>query len=154
MSIRLQPVDLCLSSWTPTTFEANQAEAGEFSKEPSILSTPLESLTTCALDGSGVFDKLMAAAKLHLKEEYDASRITGNDFSQLYLGTMSAVLQTSIQFLLNQQQAHEINARIGLIRQQTVTELANTCDSVPHGLGFNHIPQDVTAIPPIAQVQQ
>ena len=68
----------------------------------------------------------------------------------VYLGAMTAVLQTSTAFLMNQQQTHLLNAQIGLVRQQTVTELANTCDSVPQGLGFNHIPQEITPIPPIS----
>jgi len=150
MSIRLQNVDLGLKGWVKPTFEQTNDENGVGVKEESILSTPIETLTTVSLDGSGVFDQLMKATKLHLKEEFEAQRITGNQYSEVYLGALAAVLQTATQFLLNEQQVHQINAQIGLIRQQTVTELANTDDNIPEGLGFNFKPQEITAIPPIS----
>lgn len=150
MSIRLQAVDLSLEGWTPTTKEAADLENGENASQAKILATPLESLTQIALDGSGAFDCLMRATKLHLQEEYNASRITGQEYATVYLGALTAVLQTSIQFLLNEQQVHRINAEIGLIRQQTVTELTKTDDSIPEGLGFNFRPAVPVAIPPIS----
>lgn len=150
MSIRLQAVDLSPSGWKPTTFDQTNIEEGKGGTEQKVLATPIKSLTTVELNGSGVFDKLMQAVKLHLQEEFDAQRITGNEYSTVYLGAMSAVLQTSTQFLLNEQQVHQINAQIGLIRQQTVTELANTDDNIPAGLGFNWIPQEITPVPPIS----
>jgi hypothetical protein len=149
MSIRLRTVDLGLEGWTPTTKTVTDTAAGIGTKEPIALTTPLDALTTNAIDGSGVFDKLMQVSKLHLKEEFDNNRITGSDYSNVYLGALQAVLQTSTQFLMNEQQVNQINAQIGLIRQQTVTELASTCDSLPVGLGHNFIPQEITPIPPI-----
>ena len=148
-SIRLKAVDFSADGFREkTTLEQNNDVAG-IGKELNALSTPLTALTTGAVNGSGAFDKLMAAAKLHLTEEFNAGRITGAEYSQVYLGTMSTVLQTSIQFLLNEQQAQVFNAQIGKIRQETVTELTNTCDSIPTGLGFNFIPDEATAIPPV-----
>lgn len=149
MSIRLQPVDLSLDGWVNSTVEQNNQEQGIGSTENKILGTPIKTLTTSEVDGSGVFDRLMKTVKLHLDEEYTSQRITGNEYSNVYLGALTAVLQTSVQFLLNEQQVHRINAEIGLIRQQTVTELTKTDDNIPVGLGFNHIPQSVTPIPPI-----
>ena len=151
MSIRLQAVDLSLSGWTPTTLDATNADAGIGGTPEAVLATPLDALTEVSVEGGGAFDKLMRATKQHLKEEYDACRITGTEYSTVYLGALAAVLQTSVQFLLNQQQVHRINAEIGLIRQQTVTELANTDDNIPAGLGFNFIPQEITPIPPITE---
>jgi hypothetical protein len=150
MSIRLQDVDLGLAGWTPTTFDQTNADAGVGSTEKETLATPIESLTTISLDGSGVFDQLMKATKLHLQEEYNAQRITGNEYTTVYLGALTAVLQTATQFLLNEQQVNKINADIGLVRQQTVTELANTDDNIPAGLGFNFVPQEITPVPPIS----
>lgn len=149
MSIRLQSVDYTLEGWTKSTIEQTNQENGVNANPEEILSTPLEALTTVQLDGTGAFDKLMRAVKLHLQEEYDSQRIVGSQYSDVYLGALGAVLQTSTQFLLNQQQVHKINAEIGLLRQQTVTELAQTDDNIPEGLGFNFKPQDITAIPPI-----
>lgn len=150
MSIRLKPVDFSLDGWQETTLEKTNQEQGIGSTEKKVLATPLKSLTSSVIDGSGVFDQLMKATKLHLMEEYEAQRITGNEYSTVYLGALTAVLQSSIQFLLNEQQVHRINAEIGLIRQQTVTELANTDDNIPAGLGFNFIPQEIVPIPPIS----
>lgn len=149
MSIRLQAVDLSLSGWTATTLDDTNTELGVGGTEDVVLSTPLEALTTTSTTGTGVFDRLMMAAKQHLQEEYDAKRISGQEYATVYLGTMSTVLQTSIQFLLNEQQVNKINADIGLVRQQTVTELANTDDNIPEGLGFNFTPQEITPIPPV-----
>lgn len=148
MTIRLQPVDLSLSGWVPTTVQADNVENG-VGEDAKLLLTPLKKLTSEGLDGNGTFDVLMRSVKLHLKEEYDAQRITGNEYTTVYLGALTAVLQTSIQFLLNEQQAHQIAAEIGLLRQKTVTELAQTDDSIPMGLGFNHISKTVAAIPPV-----
>lgn len=148
MSLRLQPVDLRTAGWVPPTIDAQGVEDGETNQE-QILKTPLKTLTEVSVEGKGVFDALMRATKLHLKEEYDANRITGKEYSTVYLGALTAVLQTSTQFLLNEQQVNEINARIGLIRQQTATELANTDDSIPVGLAFNHIPKVQQPVPPV-----
>lgn len=146
MSIVLRPVDLSLDGWTGTTIQQNNDIEGVGQQAKALL-TPLASLTTEAIDGKGAFDALMRATKLHLLEEFNAQRITGNEYATVYLGALSAVLQVSIQFLLNEQQAHAIAAEVGLTRQKTVTELANTDDSIPVGLGFNHIVSVPTAIP-------
>jgi hypothetical protein len=147
-SIRLQPVDLSLTGWTPTTLQADNAEnaVGDDAKR---LRTPLNTLTTETVDGTGAFDVLMRATKKHLQEEFENQRITGSEYATVYLGALAAVLQTSIQFLLNEQQVNQIAAEIGLIRQKTVTELAQTDDSIPQGLGFNFVPKIPVAIPPI-----
>jgi hypothetical protein len=147
MSLRLQPVDLSSLGWTPTTKQATDIANGLIDESP-ILAAPIDTLTTEALNGTGVFDILMRATKLHLQEEYDAQRITGHEYATVYLGALAAVLQTSTQFLMNTQQVNLLNAQIGLVRQQTVTELANTDDSIPVGLGFNRVPNVTTTIQP------
>jgi hypothetical protein len=146
MSIVLQPVDLSLDGWIPTTLQADNAE-NELGAPAGLLETPLERLTSATTNGSGAFDVLMRAVKAHLAEEFESQRITGNEYSTVYLGAMTAVLQTSIQFLLNEQQARKIAAEIGLVRQQTVTELANTDDNIPSGLGYNFLPKVQPVIP-------
>jgi len=94
-------------------------------------------LTTQSLQGTGIFDILMKTVKLHLNEEYGANRITGKEYSNVYLGAISAVLQTSVSYLVNNTQVDKLNAEIGLIRQQTVTELTQTDNEIPLGLAFN-----------------
>jgi hypothetical protein len=152
MSLRLQPVDFKPLGWDTTTKQQNDVIAGT---EPSteVLATPLSTLTSVTINGTGAFDVLMRATKLHLKEEYDAQRITGNEYAKVYLGALTAVLQTATQFLMNEQQVHLLNAQIGLVRQQTVTELSNTDDSIPIGLGFNRVPDVITSILPDASFE-
>ena len=102
------------------------------------LKTPdITRLTTNDLEGTGVFDVLMSVVKKHLKEEFDQGRITGDEYTQVYLGALQGVMQTALQFLLNSQQEEQIQAEIALTRQKTVTELAQTDDDIPGGLGFN-----------------
>ena len=95
-------------------------------------------LTTGALNGSGVFDKLMAVVTLHIAEEFNKGRVTGKDFATVYLGSMSAVLQASVAFLTSGKEVEKLNAEIALLRQKTVTELAQTDNTIPLGLGFNN----------------
>ena len=97
----------------------------------------ISDLTTGAINGTGSFDVMMQVVKLHLQEEYDAQRITGKEYATVYIGAMTAVMQSSVGFLANINQARQLNAQFALIRQQVVTELAKTDINIPAGLGFN-----------------
>jgi len=102
------------------------------------LTTPdVTKLTTNSLTGTGVFDLLMKVTKLHLLEEYNEDRITGQEYSTVYLGALLAVMDQSVKFLLSHQQEEKVAAEIALLRQKTVTELTQTDDDIPLGLGFN-----------------
>jgi hypothetical protein len=110
------------------------------------LSAPnLSLLTTGSLTGTGAFDRLMAVTKLHLVEEYEQERITKDEYATVYLGALQGVLAQSVQYLLNHQSQEKIIAEIGLIRQKTVTELAQTDNTILDNLGFNGTP-DVEGI--------
>ncbi len=60
----------------------------------------MDKLTTVAIDGTGVFDKLMATASLHIQAEFDTDRIRGTDYATVYLGMMQACLQAATSFLV------------------------------------------------------
>ena len=60
----------------------------------------MDKLTTVNLSGTGVFDKLMRTATLHIQAEFDADRIRGTDYATVYLGMMQACLQTATAFLI------------------------------------------------------
>jgi hypothetical protein len=64
-------------------------------------------LTEAIPAGNGVFDTLMRAAKGHLEQEYDQNRIRAADYSQVYLGAMTAILQNSVMFLLQKDKASQ-----------------------------------------------
>ena len=69
---------------------------------PSALTNmPVERLTEVKLTGKGVFDVLMQSVKLHLEQEYNQNRIRGTEYSQVYLGSMTAILEQSTRFLLD-----------------------------------------------------
>ncbi len=65
----------------------------------------VDELTDTTLDGAGVFDKLMRVNKAHLETELLKSRITGPEYSQVYLSAFQAVLSGSLQFVLQSQKA-------------------------------------------------
>lgn len=103
---------------------------------------PVSQLTEAALTGNGVFDVLMRATKAHLDEEYVKNRIRGPEYSQVYLGSLTQILQTAAQFLLEKQKADleaqllgkqielaEIQkdkalAEVELVRNQTLNTIA------------------------------
>lgn len=65
----------------------------------------LEDITTKEINGTGAFDHLMQAVDRHLLEEYSKNRIRGNDYANVYVGGLGAVLQQSIGFILGKQEA-------------------------------------------------
>lgn len=64
------------------------------------MTVEFEEITTGCIHGDGVFDQLMKATKAHLKEEYDAQRIRGSEYSQVYLGSLQSAMSQSIQWQL------------------------------------------------------
>lgn len=137
MSLCLQPVDIKLAGWATSPDNNQQLPQGMGCGE-GHLSIGMDDLTTVDLNGTGVFDCLMQATFEHLQEEYNAQRITGDDYANVYLQSIQNVLHTSLQYLINEQHINKIVAEIGLIRQKIASELALTDDSIPIGLAFNH----------------
>jgi hypothetical protein len=72
-------------------------------------------LTTGALNGTGVFDKLMASTKQHLEAEFDKGRIKGPEYATVYLGALDNVMANALQFLL---QKAQIGLQADLLQQQ------------------------------------
>ena len=71
----------------------------------TIQPTPitLGDLTTAEVSGSGVFDVLMRANKAHLDEQFKNGRIIGTDYATVYLGSLQAVMNTALQYLLEKE---------------------------------------------------
>lgn len=72
-------------------------------------------LTTAETEGRGDFDELMRAAASHIQAEYEKDRITGKNYSDVYLGVMTQVLQSSVSFLLQKGVTHQ---QIQLLQEQ------------------------------------
>lgn len=60
----------------------------------------IDSLTNTTLNGTGTFDKLMQTVKLHLHEEYSENRVRNAEYSSLYLGSLTTVIQQAMTFEL------------------------------------------------------
>ena len=90
-------------------------------QSPSKLS--VSEISDCTVTGPGVFDVLMRAFKAHLEQEFDAQRITGDDYTKAYIALTESAMAQGIQFLLQKDQAYwsallvqvqAFSARVGL----------------------------------------
>lgn len=92
-------------------------------------------LTVASIDGNGAYDVLMRATKAHLEQEFKLNRIKGGEYASVYLGSLTAVLEQSVQFLLNKDKAaNEANlieaqirladAQVALAEQQVLNAQA------------------------------
>ena len=63
-------------------------------------------LTEIQIEGSGTFDVLMRAFKLHLLEEYAKGRITGSEYSKAYIALTESSMAQAVQFLLAKDTAY------------------------------------------------
>lgn len=108
----------------------------------------INDLTEVSLTGDGVFDKLMAASKLHVIEEFEANRITKAEYAEVYLGMLQASMTNAVNFLMQweklglekallahqlaqaQAQLAQIELESALVKQKVVTEAAQTNDRV------------------------
>lgn len=61
--------------------------------------TPVSALTQASIDGTGVFDALMRATKVHLEQEFNKNRIKGPEFATVYLGALQSTMQTALAFM-------------------------------------------------------
>lgn len=97
-----------------------------------------EDITTGVLqNGTGVFDKLIHTEQLRLDQQWKQNRITGSDYTKVYLGSLETIMQQSIIFLLGRQEAdkkaeaidkdiEKTDAELLLIAQQVETEKCRT----------------------------
>ena len=85
----------------------------------------LTDITEGILNGDGAFDKLIAANRSHLLEEFSKQRITGSDYSTVYLGSLQTVLQQAIAYILGRQQADKQAELIDAQKDKTLVEVAN-----------------------------
>ena len=69
--------------------------------ESTLTNMPIEKLTEAKLAGTGTFDVLMRATKAHLEDEFNKGRIKGPEYSTVYLGSLTTVMEQSIRFLMD-----------------------------------------------------
>ena len=90
----------------------------------------IDDLTVVDLAGDGVYDKLMRSVDLHINREFKNNRITGDQYAKVYTEVMGGVLSTSVQFVLQKDQAKwasitaQMQARVAAIQAvQALIEL-------------------------------
>jgi hypothetical protein len=83
-------------------------------------------LTTGVIGGSGAFDALMAGVAAHLRGEYDASRITGAEYTKAYIALVQAAMAGATQFLLARENTYwqAVQAQIGAVTAKVNHETA------------------------------
>lgn len=85
-------------------FDIPEALANALQNVPEPLTIGL--LTERKVDGMGAFDQIMTACKVHLKEEFDAGRIIGAEYTKAYSSMMQYALQFAVQYLLGKDNAY------------------------------------------------
>lgn len=76
-----------------------------------ITETPVSALTQTTTEGSGLFDVLMRATKVHLEQEFSKNRIKGPEYATVYLGALQSTMQTALAFLA-QSKKLELEAKL------------------------------------------
>lgn len=87
-----------------------------------VVDIDINEVTTGSLDGSGVFDKLMAVTKVHIAEEFETGRIKGPEYASLYLGALQSVMAHSIEFVFREQVTEK---EVELRAEQIISERIN-----------------------------
>lgn len=80
--------------------------------------------------GTGIFDDMMEAVTAHVDAQFDKGSITGTQYSEVYLGALQTVLQTSAKIFLETQladdQSAQVQAQTRLVEQQILESTAKT----------------------------
>lgn len=64
-----------------------------------------EDVTTKTVDGQGSFDYFMSGMKAHLKEEFQADRISGAEYAKAYVALNESAMANGVQFALGKEQS-------------------------------------------------
>ena len=79
-------------------------------------------LTECTLEGSGVLDKLLLTARVHLQDEFQQGRITGKEYSNAYIAIYDRMVQSAIAYALAAEKAPyeiaQLEAQTALTEEQ------------------------------------
>ena len=76
-------------------------------------------------EGTGVFDVLIGAVNKNIESQYAKGRITGSDYATVYLGSIQAVLQQSMEYVLREKVTEAQVAGLEKDLELKTYELAN-----------------------------
>jgi len=68
--------------------------------DSSILTSNLTTDANFVVTGDGIFDDLMEAINTHLQAQYNLNRITGPEYSTVYLGALQSAISEAMKFVL------------------------------------------------------
>lgn len=84
----------------------------------------IDELTKGTLSGTGVFDVMIKGVKAHLKEEFDAGRIRGTDYANVFSTSMAEIMGQATQYALAKTkmglELQLLEAQLGKIAAETV----------------------------------
>jgi len=84
----------------------------------------IDELTKGTADGNGVFDVMLKAVKSHLREEFDAERIRGTDYANVFSQSLTQVMAQATQYALAKSkmglELQLLEAQIGKLAADTV----------------------------------
>lgn len=72
----------------------------------SITKPAVTDITTGAVSGTGIFDKLMVGINAQLNDQYLKNRITGAEYTKAYIALTEAALTQSVGFLLTKEKQY------------------------------------------------
>lgn len=86
----------------------------------------ISTLTTKVVDGDGVFDVMMTALSAHLKKEYESNRITGAEYTKVYIANAQLAMQTAVAWQAQKDQAYwsSVTAQMGLLQGRVALKTA------------------------------
>lgn len=96
------------------------AEIGNSLYDAIVPLTELD-LTSREVGGTGMFDGLMVAVSAHIHKEYQAGRLTGEQYAKAYVEMTTTVLNSSVSYLLAKDQSYwqaqlaQVQARVAEI---------------------------------------
>lgn len=84
----------------------------------------IDELTEGSLLGGGVFDVMIATVKAHLREEFDAERIRGTDYANVFANSVTAIMAQASQYALAKSklglELQLLEAQLGKLAADTV----------------------------------
>jgi hypothetical protein len=92
----------------------------------------LTDVTTGTVDGTGYFDKFMAAMNAQIDLQYTLKRIQGPDFAKVYLGALQSAMSQAITFAQVVDASTRTAAEVALLDQKTKTEKAQIMDDLSY----------------------
>jgi hypothetical protein len=91
---------------SPATITIPPVEAVPVDLTGEVNKADVDELTSGAVAGTGVFDKIMLSLSTHIESQYQKELIGKSDVAQVYIAAIQAVLPQAVQFVLSAEQSY------------------------------------------------